>query len=665
MAVSKFTASSGINDFNINVQSTYSAVILTQEYPIGAYSFTSSLNNSSMDLYFYNGLGNTVGYTNTKGVIVTGGFNKVVVINGTVGDVLSFTYKTTYNTTAETTEVTAGPVILSLTPTTMPNINSTTTITGLNFATGVGVSFKGSDNLARNAKSVVRGSETSIIVTRPDVFPTAYSPYTITATNPGVTSPTGSNAHIKVNAVNAGSSPTWTTSGTIPFIKNVAFSYQLLGSDPDAGGSIVSWALSSGALPAGLTLNTTTGLISGTPTVNDYNNGNLPYTVVFSETDSGGNTVNSGTVGFSQMVPDPVTSASVAQYGPTSGIVSFTPPVYTGTSTASYTISTSPTTSTTSGSSSPIVGPTVTTGTTYSYTVTSSNSNGSNSITVSAGSLTTALPTVSGGTLTSDATYYYRTFTGNGSIVLSGAPLNADVLAIGGGGGGGTNGPGAGWGNGGGAGGAFATSSVKNLSAGTYNITIGSGGAGATTLAGVGGSGTNSTFDTATAYGGGGGSGAGSTGTGVSGGCGGGASGTGGSSTQTSFTGYTGYGSGGGGTGGSGSAGGGGIGASGNTVATQGDGGAGLNTWSSWAPVSALGYSGYLGGGGAAYNSSSKTGGAGGGGNSQASPASGSPGGTSTGSGGGGTSGGGGGQNGGSGASGLVVVRYTRVQVGG
>ena len=46
-------------------------------------------------------------------------------------------------------------------------------------------------------------------------------------------------------------------------------------------------------------------------------------------------------------------------------------------------------------------------------------------------------PVVTGGTLNSDATYYYRTFTGNGSCIVSNASLTADILVIAGGGGGG------------------------------------------------------------------------------------------------------------------------------------------------------------------------------------------------------------------------------------
>jgi hypothetical protein len=44
-------------------------------------------------------------------------------------------------------------------------------------------------------------------------------------------------------------------------------------------------------------------------------------------------------------------------------------------------------------------------------------------------------PIITGGTLTSDSTYYYRTFLNNGTLTVSNANLNADILMIAGGGG--------------------------------------------------------------------------------------------------------------------------------------------------------------------------------------------------------------------------------------
>ena len=45
-------------------------------------------------------------------------------------------------------------------------------------------------------------------------------------------------------------------------------------------------------------------------------------------------------------------------------------------------------------------------------------------------------PIVSGGTLSSDSTYYYRTFTSSGSLVVADLPLTVDYLVVAGGGGG-------------------------------------------------------------------------------------------------------------------------------------------------------------------------------------------------------------------------------------
>ena len=68
-------------------------------------------------------------------------------------------------------------------------------------------------------------------------------------------------------------------------------------------------------------------------------------------------------------------------------------------------------------------------------------------------------PVVSGGTLASDATYYYRTFTANGTLEVSAKAVNFDVLVISGAGGGGGF-----FGGGGGAGGVslFSLSSMAD-----------------------------------------------------------------------------------------------------------------------------------------------------------------------------------------------------------
>jgi hypothetical protein len=291
MAVSKFTSASGGNDFNINVGSTYSVTNFTQEYSAGSYSFTSAQLDTTMDVYAYNSQGTLVGYTNGKGLTTSAGFIKMVIIGGTVGDVLSFTYKTTYYAVAETAETTAGPVILSITPTSLPNANSSTTVTGLNFATDVAATFTGTDSLVRNAKSVVRGSATSLVVTRPDNMPTAYSPYTLTVTNPSVAyQPTGSNSNIV--SVTAGVNPVWVTtagelySNTI-LLGGSTVSTSVSATDADLS-SNVTYSIVSGALPTGASLNTSNGTISGAVS----NTTTTTYNFTIRATDSGGNTAD-------------------------------------------------------------------------------------------------------------------------------------------------------------------------------------------------------------------------------------------------------------------------------------------------------------------------------------------------------------------------------------
>lgn len=124
-----------------------------------------------------------------------------------------------------------------------------------------------------------------------------------------------------------------------------------------------------------------------------------------------------------------------------------------------------------------------------------------------AGGAFISLPTVTGGTLTSDATYYYREFTGNGTLTVSGGSVTADLLIVAGGGGGGRclyedfEGK---QGGGGGGGGAVRPTGVT-LSANSYSIVIGAGGASMPITGGL--SGNSTTAFGYTAVGGGRGAG--------------------------------------------------------------------------------------------------------------------------------------------------------------
>lgn len=277
----------GANDFNVTLNGSVTTATFTKEYFAGAYTIASALLDSTYDIYVYDTSGNQVGYTKSPSLNATGNFNKIVVVGGSTGDLLSFSYKTTFTANSTTAEVTSPAYINSTTPTALPTIDDTTTVSGGNFATNVEVYFIGSDNVERVPKSIVRTSNSQLILTRPDDFPTNLGTYKIKVINPGIILPTGSNLHILNNAVTAGTTPSWTTGTTLPEVgKNIPYSVTLLATDTE--GTDIDYSVVSGSLPAGITLNNETGVLSGTYTGSDFNTTNLVIRAV----DTGGNTVD-------------------------------------------------------------------------------------------------------------------------------------------------------------------------------------------------------------------------------------------------------------------------------------------------------------------------------------------------------------------------------------
>jgi len=277
----------GANDFNVTLNGSVTTATFTKEYFAGAYTIASALLDSTYDIYVYDTLGNQVGYTKSPSLTATGNFNKIVIIGGTQGDLLSFSYKTTFTATNTTAQVAAGAFITSATPTALNSIDDTTTIVGGNFSSNVAVYFVGSDNVERAAKSIVRSSDSQLVVTRPDIFPTTLGTYKLIVENPGVARPTGSSFHILNNAITAGTTPNWSTGTALPEVgKNIAYSTTLLATDTE--GTDIDYSLVSGTLPTGITLNNETGVLSGTYTGSDFNTTNLVIRAV----DTGGNTVD-------------------------------------------------------------------------------------------------------------------------------------------------------------------------------------------------------------------------------------------------------------------------------------------------------------------------------------------------------------------------------------
>lgn len=232
-----------------------------------------------------------------------------------------------------------------------------------------------------------------------------------------------------------------------------------------------------------------------------------------------------GTLGSSPGAGTPgVPTGVTATAGNAQATVSWTNPTYTGKGgTVTYRVVSSPGGFQATTTSSSVVVTGLSNGTAYTFTVRAETSYGINgSYSSASGSVTPTLPkpTVTGGTLTSDATYYYRTFTSSGTLAVSNASLGCDYLMVAGGGGGGnlTFYNNAGGGGGGGGGVIYSTS--QTLTANSYSITVGSGGA-------INTNGSNTTFNSLTALGGGAGGAdvSGALTSGASGGSGGGGSG--------------------------------------------------------------------------------------------------------------------------------------------
>ncbi|MFA5129652.1 MAG: glycine-rich domain-containing protein [Patescibacteria group bacterium] len=281
------------------------------------------------------------------------------------------------------------------------------------------------------------------------------------------------------------------------------------------------------------------------------------------------------------------------------------------------------------------------------------DTNQSSSSTVQYGLLApvTIIATSTGGTITTDGTYWIHTFTTNGTFTPSEA-ISVDALVVGGGGSGGSD-PAAYKGGGGGGGGGVVYTAAHAVTAQAYSVTVGNGGSSNGTVGGVGGHGVTSTFDGISADGGGGGGNSGNSGnqarggTGGSGGGGGSQNGIGGSGiTDQGYAGGTAQGS------SAPAAGGGGAGVAGSN---GGSGGNGTSNSITGTPTY------YGGGGGGGSDAATSTGGLGGG-------AAGSRGGSNSNcpslSGTANTGGGGGGvgkdncTTAGSGGSGIVIIRY-------
>jgi len=435
------------------------------------------------------------------------------------------------------------------------------TINGTNFTGDAVVKFVDSSNTEYTAYTVTYVSSSQLLATTPQDFTVAQGPLSVREIQV-------SGTVTKLNCIDTGGAPSWVTpAGQIggDIYRNGSVSVTVTATDPDTGATI-AYSVLSGALPTGLSLNSSTGVISGTaPNVGS----DTTYNFTLRATDNAGNTSDRA---FSMIIqqgsPGAPTIGTATRSASQSIQITFTAPANTGGSAiTTYTASSNTGGFTGTSASSPITVTGLTNGTAYTFTVTATNSYGtgpassaSNAATpytvpsaptigtaISTGTTTANVPftapvsnggnTITSYTAVSTPGSITGTLTqaGNGTIqvtgLLSGTNYTFIVYATNAGGNSANSsssnqitttasgptsveylvvaggGGGGGWDNGGGGGGGGMLNSTLAVSGSTgYIVTIGGGGAGrGSTRLTQGDQGGNSVFSSVTAIGGGGG----------------------------------------------------------------------------------------------------------------------------------------------------------------
>ena len=168
-----------------------------------------------------------------------------------------------YYTGSEFKVIDSPPTVTVVSPTNVASLtagNETFTITGSNFQSGAVVKFIGNDATEITASTVTVTNSTTIsaIIARSS-FVNAKEPYDVRVINTSGLSGTLD------NQVNVDNAPAWNTASGSIYTGNDLDAVSISVSATDPEGETVSYSVLSGSLPSGLSLNSSTGAITGTP----------------------------------------------------------------------------------------------------------------------------------------------------------------------------------------------------------------------------------------------------------------------------------------------------------------------------------------------------------------------------------------------------------------
>jgi len=231
----------------------------------------------------------------TSGVATFGGTAAIRVPNGTTAQRPTASEgMVRYNSTLGRNEVydsigwtpiAAPPVLTAVSPDAYNGESGTSfTLSGSNFEASAVVKIITSSGAEFSPASTSVNSTSSIVVTTPQDFTVANGPLTIKVTNP-----TGLSSQLD-GAITTGTSPTFNVSAGLAgtYVGGASVSLTLDATDVDAG-STVTYSLVSGSLPSGLSLNTSTGVVSGT--AGSPGNSEVTSSFTIRATDNAGNYV--------------------------------------------------------------------------------------------------------------------------------------------------------------------------------------------------------------------------------------------------------------------------------------------------------------------------------------------------------------------------------------
>ena len=195
------------------------------------------------------------------------------VASGTTAQRGSTTGQLRFNTTTGLAEYYTGtnfksidspPIVSSIDVTEVDSQaggNQTIVITGGNFSTNATVVFIGNAGVNLTPTTVTRDSINQITTVTPkSSFLNAQEPYGVQVTNLSGLSAT------LASQINVDTAPSWTTaSGSLgSVVGDGVFSETVVATDPDS--DTISYSITTGSLPTGLSLNSSTGAITGTAT---------------------------------------------------------------------------------------------------------------------------------------------------------------------------------------------------------------------------------------------------------------------------------------------------------------------------------------------------------------------------------------------------------------